>query len=42
MQALQYHWPFMISWQSIVVATMVSIGIGILFGLYPARKAFKN
>ncbi len=41
MQALQYYWPFMISWQSIVVATLVSIGIGILFGLYPARKASK-
>ncbi len=41
MQALQYNWPFLISWQSIVVATMVSFGIGILFGLYPARKASK-
>ncbi len=39
MQALQYTWPFMISWQSIVVATLVSLGIGILFGIYPARKA---
>jgi putative ABC transport system permease protein len=41
MQALQYKWPFMVSWQSIVVATLVSIGIGVLFGLYPARKASK-
>jgi len=39
MQALQYAWPFMISWQSIVVAALVSIGIGIAFGMYPARKA---
>jgi len=39
MQALQYTWPFIVSWQSIVVATLVSIGIGILFGMYPARKA---
>jgi len=39
MQALQYTWPFMISWQSIAVAALVSIGIGILFGVYPARKA---
>ena len=39
MQALQYSWVFIISWQSIVVAAMVSIGIGILFGMYPARKA---
>lgn len=41
MQALQYKWPFMISWQSIVVATLVSLGIGIVFGIYPARKASK-
>jgi len=39
MQALQYKWPFMISWQSIVVAMFVSIAIGVVFGMYPARKA---
>jgi putative ABC transport system permease protein len=39
MQYLQYVWPFIISWQSIVVATLVSAGIGIIFGLYPASKA---
>lgn len=39
MQALQYHWPFLVSWQSMVVATLISIGIGILFGMYPAKKA---
>ena len=41
MQALQYKWPFMISWQSIVVAMLVSIGIGVVFGMYPARRASK-
>lgn len=41
MQALKYTWPFSISWQSIVVAMLVSIGIGIIFGMYPARKASK-
>ncbi|HPN96580.1 MAG TPA: ABC transporter permease [Candidatus Moranbacteria bacterium] len=41
MQALKYNWPFLISWQSIVVATLVSIGIGVIFGMYPARKASK-
>lgn len=41
MQYLQYKWPFMISWQSIVVATLVSIIIGLIFGIYPARKASK-
>jgi putative ABC transport system permease protein len=39
MQYLQYVWPFIISWQSILVATGVSAGIGIIFGIYPARKA---
>lgn len=39
MQSLGYVWPFLISWQSILIATSVSIFIGIIFGLYPARKA---
>jgi putative ABC transport system permease protein len=37
--ALGYDWEFIISLDSIVVATLVSITIGLLFGLYPARKA---
>jgi putative ABC transport system permease protein len=41
MQYLQYKWPFLVSWQSIVLATLVSIVIGIIFGIYPARKASK-
>ncbi len=36
---LGYDWPFLISWQSILVSTLVSILVGIIFGLYPARKA---
>ncbi len=39
--ALGYKWQFIISLYSIIVATSVSILIGILFGLYPARKAAK-
>ncbi len=39
MQALGYTWPFLISWQSILIATSVSILIGMIFGLYPASKA---
>jgi len=40
-QFLQYNWPFIISWQSVFVATFVSAVIGIVFGLYPARRAAK-
>jgi putative ABC transport system permease protein len=36
---LGYDWPFLISWQSIVAAALVSIAIGIIFGYYPAHKA---
>jgi len=38
-QFLGYNWPFLISWQSIVLATTVSIGIGLIFGVYPAKRA---
>ncbi|MFZ2192894.1 MAG: ABC transporter permease [Candidatus Moraniibacteriota bacterium] len=38
-QSLQYVWPFIISWQSIVAAIGVSFAIGIIFGIYPAGKA---
>lgn len=38
---LQYDWPFLVSWQSIVVATLVSVAVGIIFGLYPAGRAAK-
>jgi len=38
-QALGYKWPFLISPVSIFVAIAVSVLIGIIFGLYPARKA---
>lgn len=40
-QALNYHWPFIVSAPSVFVAFGVSVLIGILFGIYPARKASK-
>lgn len=36
---LGYSWKFIISPSSILVATSVTILIGIIFGMYPARKA---
>ena len=38
-QSLNYYWPFIISIPSVFVAFGVSVLIGILFGIYPARKA---
>ena len=32
-------WPLTVSWLAIIAAFFVSMGIGIIFGLYPARKA---
>jgi len=32
-------WQFIITWQSVVLGTGVTILIGLIFGIYPARKA---
>jgi len=40
-QKLGYHWPFIVTFSSIVLAVLISGLIGIFFGLYPARKAAK-
>lgn len=37
--ALDYDWSFSISLLSIVLGVGVSAGVGVVFGLYPARKA---
>lgn len=33
------EWNTVISWWSIVIAVVFSVGIGLFFGIYPARKA---
>jgi putative ABC transport system permease protein len=33
------HWPMEMSVESILVAAMFSIAVGVFFGYYPARKA---
>lgn len=38
-QHLGYQWDFIISPLSILVALTVSIGVGLIFGLYPANQA---
>ncbi|MFZ3057764.1 MAG: ABC transporter permease [Minisyncoccales bacterium] len=37
--ALNYHWDLIISPLSIILGCIVSIGIGLIFGIAPARKA---
>lgn len=33
--------PFIFPWMSAIIGTLVSAGVGVVFGLYPARKASK-
>ncbi len=38
---LGYSWDFVVSFSSVALALLVSASIGLIFGLYPARKAAK-
>jgi len=40
-RGLGYSWNFLITWQSIVLAIVVTVAIGLFFGMYPARRAAK-
>ena len=33
------HWPIQMSLESVVIAAMFSVAVGVFFGYYPARKA---
>jgi len=39
--ALGIEWEFVLSLSSIILAFGVATGIGLIFGIYPARKAAK-
>ncbi len=36
---LGYNWDFVVSWQSVLIGFGVSFAVGLIFGIYPARKA---
>lgn len=36
-----YSWDFIVSWQSLILGFGVSFLVGLIFGIYPARKAAK-
>ena len=38
-RALEYDWDFVISTGAIALACAISAGVGLIFGLYPARRA---
>ncbi|QQS61113.1 MAG: ABC transporter permease [Candidatus Moraniibacteriota bacterium] len=40
-QNLGYNWPFILTFESVGIAFVIALAIGIIFGLYPAKKAVK-
>ncbi len=39
--SMGYSWDFVVTFSSILIATLVSIGVGLVFGIIPARRAAK-
>lgn len=35
------NWEFVISWSGLIVASIITVAIGVVFGYYPAQKAAK-
>jgi putative ABC transport system permease protein len=33
------HWPMAVSIEAVLIAALFSVGVGVFFGYYPARKA---
>jgi putative ABC transport system permease protein len=40
-RAYDFDWPFVISFEAIIISFIVAVGFGIVFGWYPAKKAAK-
>jgi len=40
-QSMDYNWPFILTFDSVLIAFVISVVLGILFGIYPAQKAAK-
>ncbi|NQT50159.1 ABC transporter permease [Candidatus Kuenenbacteria bacterium] len=40
--SLGFNWTFAISWSGLIIAVIMSIIVGVIFGLYPARQAAKK
>ncbi len=40
-RAYDFDWPFVVSFEAIIIAFIVAAGFGILFGWWPAKKAAK-
>jgi len=40
-QALNFDWAFSVSWVGMMIAVFMSVLVGLIFGIYPAKQAAK-